>query len=327
MNRLGLILGLLLTCSFPVFADHITGGEVYYKFVGLSPGGIYDYNVTVRIFMRCNSGRQFVNPAIFSLFYANTSAKYRDYDVRLDHVERLSETSNDPCIVNPPTVCYEVGYYEFRISVPQSASFILAHQVMFRIDGISNLTPNYDQVGATYVGDIPNIQNNSAHFTGSDLVTICANNEFKYSFAAEDDDGDELHYYFCDAYRTTGAGGFGGRNEPPPPPPYQSVPYGQGFSGGQPLGNSVHIDPNTGLITGIAPAAGKYVVTVCVSETRNGKVIATQHKDLQINITTCSITGASLPPEYMLCGSTMTLAPTNLSNSPLVSTYSWQFFA
>lgn len=325
MYRSVMILVLLVGSCLTALADHITGGEIYYKFVGLN-SGLYEYDVSVRIFMRCNSGRQFVNPAAFSIFYASTSVKYRDYNVRLDRVETLSEKSNDPCIVNPPTVCYEVGYYEFRISVPTSASMIIAHQVLYRIDGISNLTPNYDQVGATYISELPAIQNNSAHFTGSDLVTICANNEFQYSFAAEDADGDELNYYFCDAYGTSAQGGFGSRSEPPPPPPYKRVPYGQGFNGTQPLGGNVKIDSKTGLITGIAPAAGKYIVTVCVSEMRNGQVIATQHKDLQINITPCSITGASLPPEYMLCGTTMTLSPKNLSTSPLISTYTWEFF-
>ena len=324
MNRIVLIIGLMLGCMSTATADHITGGEVFYKFVGMN-GGLYEYDVTVRIFMRCNSGRQFQNPAIFSIFHKNTSSRYRDFEVFLDRIETLSETSNDPCIINPPTVCYEVGYYEFRVALPGSATYTIATQVMFRIDGISNLTLNYDQVGATYVGEIPNVQNFSAHFTGSDLVTICANNAFTYNFAAEDLDGDVLRYSFCNALRSSGSGGFGGRNQPPPPPPYESVPYGQGFSGDNPLGGNVSINPNTGMVSGIAPSGGKYVVTVCVEEIRDGQVIATQHKDLQINITACSITGAALPPEYMLCDTTTTLAPKNLSNSPLISTYKWEF--
>jgi gliding motility-associated-like protein len=324
MNRIALVIGILLGCVTSATADHITGGEVYYKFVGTN-GGLYDYDVTVRIFMRCNSGRQFQNPATFSVFNKGTGSRYRDYDVFLDRIQTLSETSDDPCIINPPTVCYEVGYYQFRISIPGNAAYVIATQVMFRIDGISNLTPNYDQVGATYIGEFPDVANQSAHFTGSDLVTICANNPFSYDFAAEDADGDELRYSFCNAFRTIGSGGFGGRNEPPPPPPYQSVPYGQGFNGSSPLGANVTIDPRTGLVSGVAPAAGKYVVTVCVEELRDGNVIATQHKDLQINITTCSITGATLPPEYMLCGTSTTLNPKNLSTSPLISTFSWEF--
>jgi gliding motility-associated-like protein len=325
MNRLLLLIGILLGCVTSATADHITGGEVYYKFVGTNGGGLYDYDVTVRIFMRCNSGRQFQNPATFSIFHKASGARYKDYDVFVDHIQTLSETSDDPCITNPPTVCYEVGYYQFRVSLPGSAAYLIATQVMFRIDGISNLTSNYDQVGATYIGEFPNMQNESAHFTGSDMVTICANNSFAYDFGAEDADGDELRYSFCNALRTVGSGGFGGRNQPPPPPPYESVPYGQGFTGTSPLGAGVTINSQSGLVSGVAPTAGKYVVTVCVEELREGKVIATQHKDLQINITTCSITGASLPPEYMLCGITTTLHPKNLSTSPLISTFSWEF--
>lgn len=325
MNRIVLIIGILLGCVTSASADHITGGEVYYKFVGMN-GGLYEYDVTVRIFMRCNSGRQFLNPATFSIFHKGSGSRYKDYDVFLDHVQRISETSDDPCIINPPTVCYEVGYYEFRISIPGSAAYIIATQVMFRIDGISNLTPNYDQVGATYIGEFPNVQNESAHFTGTSLVTICANNPFTYDFGAEDADGDQLRYSFCNALRTTGSGGFNGRNQPPPPPPYDNVPYGQGYTGSSPLGSNVTINSKTGLVSGIAPAAGQYVVTVCVEELRDGEVIATQHKDLQINITACSITAASMPPEYMLCGTSTTLNPRNLSTSPSISSYSWEFF-
>src|SRR5215210_5870910 len=105
MRRILMIIVILLGCLTTATADHITGGEVYYKFVGLSPGGLYDYDVTVRIFMRCNSGRQFQNPATFSIFHKNTSNRYKDFDVFLDHVQTISETNDDPCIIHPPTVC------------------------------------------------------------------------------------------------------------------------------------------------------------------------------------------------------------------------------
>ncbi|MCW3110732.1 MAG: hypothetical protein JWQ09_5238, partial [Segetibacter sp.] len=142
-----------------------------------------------------------------------------------------------------------------------------------------------------------------------------------YSFGATDPDGDQLRYSFCDAYRS----GTGGNNVmPPPQPPYQAVPYGNAFTGNSPLGNNVQIDPGTGLITGIAPQSGIYVVTVCVEEIRNGIVIATQRKDLQINIAPCNIAAALLEREYMLCKDTKTISLVNLSTSPLIRTYYWE---
>ena len=210
----------------------------------------------------------------------------------------------------------------------QSGGYLIVGQVNFRIAGINNLILGYSQIGATYTSEIPGtepianaVENNSAHFTGNDLVVVCANNSFSYSFAASDADGDELHYSFCDAYQS----GTSGANAVPPSPPYDPVPYGQNFSGTSPLGNNVKLNEQTGLITGIAPAAGVYVVTVCVQEIRHGTVIATQRKDLQINIAECSIAAASLLPEYLLCRNSNSLSLSNLSTSPLINSYNWQF--
>ena len=79
-----------------------------------------------------------------------------------------------------------------------------------------------------------------------------------------------------------------------------------------------------GLISGRAPAEGIYVVTVCVNEIRNGVVIATQRKDLQIKAGGCDIAKAQLDPEYISCDG-FTLDFFNLSNSPLINSYFWEF--
>jgi gliding motility-associated-like protein len=318
---------LLMVCWLTAKADHITGGEMYYYFTGVS-GGQYQYRVTAKLFMRCNSGRQFNNPNTISVFDKATGSRIRDITVPLARQENLSLTNPNKCITNPPTVCYVVGYYDFDLSLPASAGgYILTIQVNFRINGITNMG-TYNNVGATYTAEIPGTdtgpaapQNNSAQFTGSDLVVVCANNSFAYSFAAQDNDGDELRYSFCYAYVTNTSGP---NAAPPGSPPYQSVPYGAGFNGGAPLGGNVHVDSRTGLITGIAPDNGIYVVTVCVEEIRNGVVIATQRKDVQINIASCTIAAASLLPEYQLCRNTTTLSLSNLSASPLINTYNWE---
>ena len=311
-------------------ADHITGGEMYYTYNGIS-NGENNYTVTLKLFMRCNSGRQFPDPAIISVFDKLSFERIRDVSVTLSSRKTISITDSDPCISDPPTVCYEVANYTFSISLPLSQNgFILASEVNYRIRGINNL--NSSLVGATYTCEIPGTvpisngyANVSATFTGSDLVVVCANNYFSYSFAATDDDGDQLRYSFCSAYESTNAG-FNG--VPAGNPPYKSVPYNSpAFSGSFPLGDKVQIDAKTGLITGIAPAAGVYVVTVCVEEVRNTVLIATQRKDLQINIADCSVAAALLNEEYSLCGDTRSIGITNQSNSPLIKSYDWEVFS
>ena len=331
MKRLCLVSILLISLSFSGRASHITGGEMYYTFAGVN-NGIYQYNVTLKLFQRCGSGRQFNNPTIISIFDKTNNSRIGDLSVPINNITNISITNPDPCITNPPTVCYDVAYYTFSVSLPASAAgYVLASQVNYRINGINNLASGYNNIGATYTAEIPGTNtavngpdNNSAVFTGSDLVVVCANNNFNYSFAAQDADGDELRYSFCEAYESTAGGGGGA--QPTYPPPFPGVPYEPPFSDMAPLGPVVQINSTTGLITGIAPPVGIYVVTVCVEEIRNGVVIARQRKDIQINIADCDIASASLLPEYLLCRNTQTITIANQSTSPLIVSTDWEFF-
>ncbi|HWJ29566.1 MAG TPA: hypothetical protein VNS32_23710, partial [Flavisolibacter sp.] len=275
MKKIIIFIFLFLDFAFCAQANHITGGEMYYTLTGNS-GGQYQYSVVLKLYMRCNSGRQFNDPTIVAVFDRLTYSHIEDVSVSLSQRQIISLPNNNPCVSDPPDVCYEVGFYYFNITLPASTNgYVLSSQVNFRIAGISNLIPNYGTIGATYTAEIPGsdqASNNSAQFVGSDLVMICANNSFQYSFAAKDLDGDRLQYSFCGAY----VSGTSGNATPPPPPPYAYVPYGSGFSASTPLGGKVQIDSRTGLITGIAPSEGIYVVSVCVQEIRNGLVIATQ---------------------------------------------------
>ena len=330
MKKLLIIILWLTALSLKADASHITGGEMSYRFMGMN-NGLYKYDVTLKLYQRCNSGRQFPNPAIISIFNKTNASRFADINVNISSTENISITNPDPCISNPPEVCYDVAYYYFTVSLPASAAgWVMASQVNYRIAGITNLSPGYNNVGATYTADIPGTaavangpENNSAKFVGNDLVIVCAANNFTYSFAAQDDDGDELHYFFCEAYASTSTAG--GNPMPTNPPPFPPVPYNSpDFTETAPLGNAVQVDPNTGLITGIAPPSGIYVVTVCVQEIRNGQVIATQRKDLQIFIADCSIASASLLPEYLLCRNTQTISLTNQSSSPLIISQDWE---
>lgn len=322
---------LLLLMLFTARADHITGGEMSYTFMGVT-NGQYSYAISAKLFMDCYSNRRLPDPAYFGIFDKTTGNRVTDLSIKMVRQDRLTLSNPGPCITNPPNVCYDIGLYEFVVILPASAEgYIIAIQVVYRVQGINNLYSGYGNIGATYTGEIPGTnkvasgpQNHSARFTGDDMVVICANNAFAYSFAAEDKDNDQLRYSFANAF--IGGSGGGGVNFPPAAPPYTSAPYGQGYDAGNPLGGQVKINANTGLITGVAPGDGIYVVTVQVEEIRNGVVIATQRKDLQIRITACTIASASMPLEYMLCKNTQTIGLVNLSTSPLITATNWELF-
>jgi gliding motility-associated-like protein len=132
-----------------------------------------------------------------------------------------------------------------------------------------------------------------------------------------------LSYYFCSAY--DGGSTSLPAPDPPNPPPYTPIIYASPYNPSQPLGSAVQIDSHTGIITGNAPSSGIYVVTVCVNEYRNGILIATQRKDLQIKVADCQIAKATLQQPQVVNCKDFTMTFQNLTPSPLINSYFWDF--
>lgn len=324
--------------SITAFANHITGGEMYYILTEQS-GNNYTYHVVLKLYRDCNAppdAAQLDAAAAIGIYNNSTFALTWSRSITMTRRTELSLDNPNPCINNPPIVCYEVGYYEFDVTLPGVANgYTIAYQRYSRINGINNLLSPSNTVGATYTAQIPGTSvradgpsNNSARFIGEDRVIVCANNAFTYDFGASDPDsedpdkGDSLSYAFCTAY--TGGSANSAAPNPPAGPPYTSVPYRPPYSPSFPLGDRVAINPRTGLVTGIAPPVGIYVVTVCVTEYRKGVAIAIQRKDLQIKVGDCSLTTPALDPQYITCdGYNLTFS--NYNNNPLIKSYEWSF--
>jgi gliding motility-associated-like protein len=330
LNRLVLIL-FCLGMFFTVQARHIAGGEMSYTYLG--PGanpGTFRYTITLHLYRDCQStGAQLDQTAYITIFDKPGAGLIKNLAVELDHVETVNLTTPGPCIDNAPIVCYQIGVYYVDVELPESKfGYDISYQRCCRIEDISNIA-NSGSTGATYTATIPGTndeasapQNSSPHFNTSDTVVICENNYFTYNFNAVDPEGDKLTYEFVQGY--DGAG----QQQPQPtqasPPPYLSLPYSFGYTFLQPMGRQVFIDPQTGLVSGVAPAAGIYVITVGVAESRNGKIINIHRKDLHIKVAACTIAAATLRPDYITCDG-FTLTFRNLSNSPLIKTYDWDF--
>lgn len=343
MKRLLFFISLLLLYGTS-FANHITGGEMYYVLKSQS-GNDYTYEITLKLFRDCNApaGSAQLDPSvIIGIYNKSTNVLAQPVsNVQQTRFEKQNLGTPNPCISNPPSVCYEVGYYVFTVTLPATPSgYIISYQRCCRITGINNIIANSNMHGVTYTAEIPGINsaatgpaNNSAKFLGIDTVIVCANNYFCYNFGASDSDGDQLRYSFCSAF----VGGSQGNSvpNPPTPPPYNSVPYQGSYSAGQPLGSGVTIDPQTGMMCGTAPAPGIYVVTVCVDEIRNGVTIATQRKDLQIKVGDCNVAkslpvvfdeaGTRIRPEAAGCRSFTYSFANDIPPNPLIHSYYWEF--
>jgi gliding motility-associated-like protein len=316
------------------FATHTKGGWMYYEYLGR---GISDptklrYRVGLNFYMDCNSG-VFESTFFFSIFAGGQPHTLLDEVavpvIQDNNINNCNSTSCYPCISNPPPICYRVIKYETIIELdPSPTGYIITKQRCCRINNIANIVAPSNAIGATYTIKIPGFDqlvnnahvNNSPLFQFNDTTIVCANNFFSIDFAATD--ADSLVYSFCDAF----TGGSQGNPIPSPAstPPYTTIPYQFPFSGGSPMGPNVTIDPKTGIISGIAPNSGEYVITICVKEYRNGIAFAETRKELHLNVTPCNPVVATLDPTFLTCGD-LNLSFSNQTDGPAIQNWFWTF--
>lgn len=330
-----LLTALLLFVAGTGFANHIKGGFFTYKYLGESANGNLRYNVKLTVYMGCNPNDGQLNGFIyFSFFDGVTNARIKDEKVDMTEKYDLFREYDELCITGDQRGCYyTIVIYDLKeVELPANANgYTISYQRCCRIANVDNLVAS-STIGNTYSIKIPGSstgadapRNSSATFLVNDTAVVCSNSYFTYNFNAVDPDGDELRYSFCDAW-------VGGSQQDPAPnqaaqPPYSTVSYSGAFSGAQPMGSSVKIDPVTGVISGIAPSinsTGEYVITVCVTEMRAGNVIATTRKELHIRVAPCVPIKAVLDPVYPTCDG-FTRSFSNNSPSTEIKDHYWDF--
>jgi gliding motility-associated-like protein len=317
------------------FANHTKGGWMYYEYMGTgSAANTLKYRITLKLYTICNlNSGQFNQTINFSFFDGGTNQSLFDVAVTYNdeqNIQNCNTSQCHPCMTSIPTICYKIITYQTVVDLPKTANgYTIAYQRCCRITGIQNIQSPSNSVGETWTVKIPGTAiagaetNTSAKFSQNDTAIICEGNSFTFDFSATDINNDSLVYSFASAY--TGA-----NNTAPAPnsasnPPYASVPYASGFTGTSPLGSGVTINRQTGIVTGVGPSSGIYVITVIVSEYKRGTniKIAEVRKSLHIEVTNCSLTEATLDPEYVSCdGFTVDFFNRNNAN---IQTFDWDF--
>jgi gliding motility-associated-like protein len=211
----------------------------------------------------------------------------------------------------------EQGVYTASYTFSSASSgYTVAYVRCCRNVSINNLF-NPGNQGATYSAYIPptaTFHNSSPVFNNFPPIFICLKAPLKFDHSATDADGDQLVYSLCDPF----IGGDPNSPAPsnPPGPPFNNVSWLSGFSGTDPLSNNtLSIDANTGFMTGRPDMAGQFVVGVCVSEYRNGVLIATYLRDFQFNVTQCNIPLADIPSTNINPATGIGVYITNCSNT------------
>ncbi len=328
---------ILLLVTGSAYANHLKGGWIQYEYVG--PGSTANsslYNITVRQYLDCSSTAGQRDAQVYvGIYDAGTNRLERQLTLTLSGSDRPNKTSYSPCISSPPVVCYFIDRYTTPapIELPDNiGGYVISVQRCCRIAGIANVSGNSSSIGVTYSNKIPGkiggvdyAKNSSPVFAQKDTAIVCYNSPFTFDFSATDADGDDLVYYFCAGSVGGDPSGTGSQPNPPAPPPYTDVAYSPAFAGSSPMGVGVTIDPQTGIISGIAPSiTGDYIVAVCAYEYRNGVNIGITKKEIHIRVANCSISAAALKPTYISCNGT-TLTFQNESPNSSISSYLWDF--
>ncbi len=324
---------VFVTSFIPAIAKHITGGEFIYDYLGAGSGNSKRYSVTLRLFRDNSCTGCSVMPLNVTLGIFNNDDNTRFGNLQtiaLSATEPLTIVASPPCLSNPPQFNYSVGFYVFEVELPtNSAGYTITYQTCCRVDNITNIgNGNSVQVGSTFTGEIPGsstltngaIDNSARFVTG--ISVICSNKPFILDFSATDSDGDNLVYEFYNAYNGGAAQDAGFSN--PAPPSYASVSYISPYAGANPFGTSATINSATGIISGIAPSAGSYIVAVLVKSYRNGNLIASHRKDFIVTVAPCDFASSELKVSYTNCEN-LDFVFKNENNSLLNLTFDWNF--
>lgn len=340
-----LLIFLLFLVIKPAMASHIVGGEFGYNYLGdtvIASRVYHKYKVTLYIFQDCLTGVPDAinqdNPAFFTVYENNGSQIPVNVDTNIRYnpnnggaITVPGNFSND-CINKAPQICLLRKKFEKIYYFPSSSSgYVVVYQRCCRNSSIINVISPGDQ-GATYSCTIPptTIRNNSAVYKNYPPQIICLNNPLYYDHSATDADADSLTYEFCPAQ--VGATDADIKPVIAYPPPFDTVAYFPPFTYSNPISGlpAIAIDPETGIITGSPNRIGRFLVTVCCNEWRNGIIINTTKREFQFVVTDCSKkviadipVYSNLPNTYIINCADYTVHFVNTSSGGF--SYKWTF--
>lgn len=177
--------------------------------------------------------------------------------------------------------------YTGTVTLPQNCpDWIFSFNECCRNDQITNLIApsSADLYVQATLNNSSGQANNSPDFTTLPVPFICANQPFSYNQGAVDADGDSLVYKLVNPLSTGGSPITYSGTFTPANPLTTTPPNSFGFSG------------STGQISFTPNGLQVAVVTVLVEEYRNGVLIGTTMRDIQIVV--LNIPGCGVPPTF-----------------------------
>ncbi len=264
------------------YASHAMGTDITYRCLGNS-----QYEVTVAFYRDCSG---IPAPSSISIKFFSASCNISStnaYTHTLLLQNALSREVSPLCPDDLPNSSCNGGplpgveRYVFMdtILLPRSCSdWIVGYSECCRNSNITNLVSaaGYDLYAYAVINNTSGICNNSPVFTTLPVPYICATKTFNYNHGAVDPDGDTLKYQMIqpnDDYLV--------------PIPYDGI-----FSVNYPLSTTTstfQFDSATGQMSFTPDIQQNAVVTIQVKEYRNGVLVGSTMRDIQIVVLESSL--------------------------------------
>jgi gliding motility-associated-like protein len=283
MKRIFFLFLTFVILSSAVHATHIVGGTLLYEHLGGAT-----YRVTLKLYRDCGPSSVFFPSSVrIEVRQPNGASFSPDKDITIPLSQTvILDPPIDTCAFNPG-VCVEEAIYTKVVNnlPPNPGGYHLFYTTCCRNASIVNLVNPLSTGEAfyTYIPDNSQYMTNSApQWKEFPPVFICQGQPLYFDHGATDKDGDSLVYSFYTPFDNN-APTFPGNVAT-----FTPVVYNGGYSATDPLsGNSLSINPQTGVITGVPPILGQFVVGVKADEYRNGVKVSTIYRDFQFNVLNC----------------------------------------
>ena len=295
---------IVLLLSKTGFASHIMGGEITWSCLG---GGVYQFNLV--LYRDCN-GLEIVDPALNIDVWGHSSVTSITCNLvsTTDLSPECTQVGGGPveldCGVgtmggNGPGAVQKFHYQSNPIvltGVPPASGWAFTYDSFSRNWDLTNISSpsSYGITLSAYMYAIDGANANpctdsSPQFAQDPYMLMCAGTDFQYNPSAFDADNDSLVYSWGLPLDHFVSGSF---NPPVNPAP---VPFNPGYSATNPTpgmsfdpGNiPATMDPQSGVITFLSNNTGNFGLVQKIDSYRNGQLIATVNRELQMIVIAC----------------------------------------
>jgi gliding motility-associated-like protein len=316
-NRYLLIIIGVFLFSTASFADHIVGGSLTYERTGL-----FNYKITLTLYRDCGPLKTNYPSYVTVPVVKSDGTLYTTLTMMKGSTSFVPQNI-DTCVAKS-SICLQMATYSKTVSLPPSTNgyYIYEQGQCCRNPSLINIE-NAIRAGETFYARIPDpafIPNSSPSWKKPMPTFVCVGKNINLDFSATDVDGDSLRYSLYTPYDSGRVTFPGGVFTP------RLLKWKPNYGANNPLDptalNSLQIS-NKGIITGIPPTGGLFLIGVRCEEYRMGIKISEVLIDFQLNVMNCPpIPDASFNIIGACKGKQISFANTTY---PTPKTYYWNF--